>query len=82
MASRLSACKRRWHLDGGNRLEGGFRSDVFGCTTAAGAEVVVKLTVTPEQAHAEAAALAMWEHTAATVRLIDAGFEHSALILE
>jgi len=42
----------------------------------------VKLTVTPEQAHAEAAALAMWEHTAATVRLIDAGFEHSALILE
>lgn len=82
VASRLSACKRRWHLDGGSRLDGGFRSDVFGCTTAAGAEVIVKLTVTQEQAQAEAAALAMWEHTGAAVRLIDAAFEHSALILE
>jgi streptomycin 6-kinase len=82
VASRLSACKRRWHLEGGSRLDGGFRSDVFGCTTATGAEVVVKLTVTQDQARAEAAALAMWEHTGATVRLIDADFEHSALILE
>jgi streptomycin 6-kinase len=55
---------------------------VFGCTTAAGAEVVVKLTATQEQARAEATALAMWEHTGATARLIDADFEHSALILE
>jgi streptomycin 6-kinase len=82
VASRLSACKRIWHLEGGSRLDGGFRSDVFGCTTPAGAEVVVKLTVTQEQARAEAAALAMWEHTGAVVRLIDAAFEHSALILE
>jgi streptomycin 6-kinase len=71
VASRLRACKRTWHLEGGSRLDGGFRSDVFGCTTAAGAEVVVKLTVTQEQARAEAAALAMWEHTRATVRIID-----------
>jgi streptomycin 6-kinase len=82
VASRLSACKDRWHLEGGSRLDGGFRSDVFGCTTAAGAEVVVKLTVADEQARAEAAALAMWEHTGASVRLIDADFEHRALILE
>jgi streptomycin 6-kinase len=82
VASRLGVCKRRWHLDGGSRLDGGFRSDVFGCTTAAGAEVVVKLTVTREQARAEAAALAMWEHTGATVLLIDADFEHGALMLE
>jgi streptomycin 6-kinase len=82
VASRLSACKRMWHLEGGSRLDGGFRSDVFGCTTAAGTEVVVKLTITQEQARAEAAALAMWEHTGATVRLIDTDFEHSALILE
>lgn len=82
VASRFSACKRIWHLEGGSRLVGGFRSDVFGCTTAGGAEVVVKLTATPEQARAEAAALAMWEHTGAAVRLIDADFEHSALILE
>jgi streptomycin 6-kinase len=82
VASRLSSCKRIWHLEGGSRLDGGFRSDVFGCTTAAGAEVVVKLADTQEQARTEAAALAMWEHTGATVRLIDADFEHSALILE
>jgi streptomycin 6-kinase len=82
VASRLSACKRIWHLEGGSRLDGGFRSEVFGCTTAAGAEVVVKLTVTQEQARAEAAAQAMWEDTGATVRLIDADLEHSALILE
>jgi streptomycin 6-kinase len=82
VASRLSACKHIWHLEGGCRLDGGFRSDVFGCTTAAGAEVVVKLTVTHEQARAEAAALAMWERTGATVHLIDADFEHSALLLE
>lgn len=82
VASRLSACKRIWHLEGGSRLEGGFRPYVFGCTTAAGAGVVVKLTVTQEQARAEAAALAMWEHTGAAVRLIDADFGHSALLLE
>ena len=82
VASRLGACKRLWHLEGGSRLDGGFRSDVFGCATAAGAEVVLKLTVTQEQARAEAAALAMWEHTGAAVRLLDADFEHSALILE
>jgi streptomycin 6-kinase len=82
VVSRLSACKRIWHLEGGSRLDGGFRSDVFGCATAAGAEVVVKLTVTQEQARAEAAALAMWEHTGAAVRLLDADFEYSALILE
>jgi streptomycin 6-kinase len=82
VASRLGACKRIWHLEGGSRLDGGFRSEVFGCTTAAGAEVVVKLTVSQDQARAEAAALAMWEHTGAVVRLLDADFEHSALILE
>jgi streptomycin 6-kinase len=55
---------------------------VFGCTTAAGAEVVVKLTATREQARAEAAALAMWEHTGVAVRLMDAEFSHCALLLE
>jgi streptomycin 6-kinase len=82
VASRLSACKRNWHLDGGNRLDGGFRSNVFGCTTADGAQVVVKLTATQEEARAEAAALAMWKHTGAAVGLIDADFALGALILE
>ena len=35
----------------------------------------MKLTVTQEQARAEAAALAMWEHTSAAVRLLDADFD-------
>jgi streptomycin 6-kinase len=82
VASRLSACKRKWHLEGASRLDGGFRSEVFACTTATGAEVVLKLTVTPEQARAEAAALVMWGHTEAAVRLVDAEFEQGALILE
>ena len=42
----------------------------------------MKLTVTQEQARAEAAALAMWERTGAAVRLLGADFEHSALVLE
>jgi streptomycin 6-kinase len=82
VASRLSACMRMWHLEGGGRLDGGFRSDVFGCTTGAGARVVMKLTATQQQARAEAAALATWEHTGAAVCLIDADFGHSALLLE
>lgn len=81
IASRLSASKRVWNLEGGSRLEGGFRSDVFACTLAGGAEVVVKLTATQEQARSEAAALAMWERTGATVRLIDADFHYNALLL-
>lgn len=78
---RLSACKRGWHLKSGCRLDGGFRSKVFGCTTAGGTEVVVKLTVTKEEARAEAAALTAWAHTGAAVRLIDADFEYCALLL-
>jgi hypothetical protein len=29
VASRLRACKRTWHLEGGRRLDGGFRSDAL-----------------------------------------------------
>jgi streptomycin 6-kinase len=47
----------------------------------AGDEVVIKLTATPQEARLEAAALAAWRHTGAAVRLIDADFEHSALLL-
>jgi streptomycin 6-kinase len=81
LAARLRACVRRWHLQSGDRLSGGFRSEVVGCTTASGDEVVVKLTVTPEEARAEAAALTAWAHTGAAPRPIDVDFEHSALLL-
>jgi len=81
-AARLGACKRRWDLQGGSRLGGGFRSDVFACSAAGGDQVVVKLTATPEEARLEAAALTLWAHTGAAVRLIDADITHGALLLE
>ena len=82
IASRLGACKRRWDLQGGSRLGGGFRCDVFACSAAGGEEVVVKLTATLEEARLEAAALASWAQTGAAVRLIDADIRYGALLLE
>jgi streptomycin 6-kinase len=55
---------------------------VFACTTASGDDVVLKLTPTPEAALREVAALGHWIGTGATVRLIHADLEHSALLLE
>jgi hypothetical protein len=55
---------------------------VLGCVTADGEEVVVKLTVTADEARSEAAALAAWVHTGAVPRLIDVDSEHGALLLE
>lgn len=82
ISSRLGACKRRWDLQGGSRLGGGFRCDVFACSDASGGQVVVKLTPTPEEARLEAAALAAWAHTGAAAGLIDADISRGALLLE
>jgi len=82
IASRLRACKRHWELDGGSRLDGGFHSNVFGCTTARGEEVVVKLTATRRDAQAEAAALAAWASSGAIARLLDVSIEQGALLVE
>jgi streptomycin 6-kinase len=79
---RLRACLEHWHLQLDSRLAGGFRSEVFACTTSSGEEVVLKLTCTPEEARAEAAALGVWDGTGAAVHLIDADVEHGALLLE
>ncbi len=81
LPSRLGACIGNWHLHDVSRLDGGFRSEVFGCTTTSGDEVVLKLTVTPEEAAAEAAALSVWAGTGAAVQLIDVDFEHWALLM-
>ena len=78
---RLVTCERRWDLAGLSRLHGGHRSDVFGCQTG-GVEVVLKLTVTPQECAAEAAALAAWADTGAAVRLLDVDLQASALLLE
>lgn len=80
--SRLCSCIRNWRLHDVSRLGGGCRSEVFGCTTAEGDEVVVKFAVTPEEARAEAAALSIWAGTGAVVHLIAADVEHSALLLQ
>jgi streptomycin 6-kinase len=81
-ASRLGPCKRRWDLQGGSRLGGGFRCEVFACSAAGGEQAVVKLTSTPEEARLEAAALTAWAHTGAAERLIDADISYGALLLE
>jgi streptomycin 6-kinase len=81
LPSRLRSCLGAWRLQVGSRLEGGFRSEVFACTTSTGEEVVVKLAATVEEACAEAAALEAWDGTGATIHLIDADFQQSTLLL-
>src|ERR1700736_2265062 len=82
LPARLRSCIDTWHLQDVNRLDGGFASDVFACTTTSGDEVVLKLTRIPEAARREVAALGIWAETGAAVRLIDADLEHSALLLD
>lgn len=82
LADRLPACQRAWGLRGGERLAGGFRSEVLACTTGPGDEVILKLTATPRETRAEAAALSAWSGTGAAVRLIAADLGRGALLLE
>ena len=81
LSSRLRSCLGAWRLQVVSRLEGGFRSEVFACTTSTGEEVVVKLAATADEARAEAAALGAWEGTGAAIHLIAADFQQSALLL-
>ncbi|MEV0645638.1 aminoglycoside phosphotransferase family protein [Phytomonospora sp. NPDC050363] len=82
VARRLRACELRWNLEGAHGLDGGCSADVFAAARVGGDEVVVKLVNPPEQAHAEAAALAAWVDTGSAVRLIDTDFAVGALLLE
>jgi streptomycin 6-kinase len=82
LPSRLPSCLDNWRLHVVSRLEGGFRSEVFACTTSNGDEVVVKLAATADEARVEAAALSAWDGTGTAVHLIDADFEHSALLMD
>jgi streptomycin 6-kinase len=81
-SSRKAAAERRWQLKCGPPLEGGYRSHVLECTTHGGVEAVLKLTVTMEEAEAEAAALMAWRSTGAAVQLLDVDVENAALLLE
>jgi streptomycin 6-kinase len=82
LSSRVTFSIDRWHLDHLTRLSGGFRSDVFACTTADGQNVVLKLTVTTDEARMEAAALHQWKDRGVAVHLIDADLDHCALLLQ
>lgn len=79
---RLESCARRWGLADARSLDGGCCADVFAATRTGGGEVVVKLAAAPEQAQAEAAALAAWVDTRAAVRLVDVDLAVGALLLE
>ena len=59
---RQRACVRRWHLQTGDQMPGGFRSEVVRCKAADGAQVVVKLVETREEMRAEAAVSAASLH--------------------
>lgn len=82
MDARLTAARRRWGVTVGDRLSGGFRSDVYAGSTVAGTEVVVKLPATAAEAAAEVAALTAWASTGAAVQLLDVDDDHHVLLLE
>jgi streptomycin 6-kinase len=82
LAHREAAVVRRWGLRLGPPLAGGYRSHVRDCVTAGGTAVVLKLTKTIDEAWLESRALAGWQGTGATVRLLAADPEQGALLLE
>lgn len=81
-ATRLRACARRWSLQVGERLAGGFRSHVYAVVRPDGTQAVLKLCGTIAEAHHEAAALQLWTGSGASVGLL--AFDHrlGALLLE
>lgn len=65
----------------GDRLDGGFESEVFAATTADGRPVVVKLAASGVRAAQEAAVLRIWSGTGVTAELLDADDDDHALLL-
>jgi streptomycin 6-kinase len=82
ITERLMACARRWKLQMGDALAGGFRSHVFAAVRPDGMEVVVKLVDVPAEAEAEVAALRVWAASGAAVVLIGFDRDNQALLLE
>jgi streptomycin 6-kinase len=80
--NRLATCRRRWSLRLGERLAGGFRSDVYTVVRADGTDAVLKLCATLEEAHAEVAALKAWTGSGASVALLDSDDRLGAMLLE
>ena len=81
-ATRLATCRRVWSLRLGERLAGGFRSEVYAAVRPDGTDAVVKLCATVAEAHAEAAALHAWTGSGASVALLDFDARLGALLLE
>lgn len=80
--TRLAACRQRWSLRLGERLAGGFRSDVYTAVCPDGTDAVLKLCGTLAEAHAEVAALRAWTGSGASVALLDSDERLGALLLE
>lgn len=74
------ACARRWGIQTGDALAGGFQSHVFAAIRADGMEVVVKLVDVPCEAEAEAAALGAWTASGAAAALLGFDRDNQALL--
>jgi streptomycin 6-kinase len=81
-ANRLETCARRWSLQVGERLVGGFRSDVYAVVRPDGTHGVLKLCGTVAEAREEAAALRLWTGSGASVELLALDHQLGALLLE
>ena len=78
--ARVARAVDRWDLTLGDPFETGMVAWTAPATTAAGADVVVKISYPHREARAEAAALAAW-HGAGTVELLGADPDDWALLL-
>ncbi len=81
-ATRVERSGRRWSLRLGERLAGGFRSEVYAAVRPDGTDAVLKLCAAVADAHAEVAALQAWTGSGASVALLDSDEELGALLLE
>ena len=77
----VALCTRKWSLEIGDALEGGYLAGVYGCRGPAGEDLVLKVSPPIASPAIEAAALAHWAGHG-TARLLDFDAEAGALLLE
>jgi streptomycin 6-kinase len=80
--SRLARAALALDVTVGERLTGGYASEVFRCVTRRGREAVLKLAATKRAAAFEAAALRLWGPTGAAVPLLGYDPPSGALLLQ
>ena len=77
----VALCQRRWSLEVGEALEGGYLAGVYGCRGPAGEDLVLKVSPPIASPAVEAAALAHWSGNG-IAPLIDFDVETGALLLQ